>query len=129
MAATAVKSPIPASGASRRRAPRSGLDGELLKVLALPERLVALRAIDEAGETGLSAKGHCDQVKGALSNVSYHFTVLRDAGMLRQVAAVPRRGAVERYQALTDRGRHALRVAELLDSIPAEPAGRGGRAR
>lgn len=58
-------------------------------------------------------------LKEPLGNVSYHVRELVAAELLHLVSTEPRRGAVEHYYGLTDRGRDILAVMEALE----HPAG------
>ncbi|MFT4089908.1 MAG: metalloregulator ArsR/SmtB family transcription factor [Asticcacaulis sp.] len=54
-----------------------------LFALAHPARLAAFRAINAAGETGLSAGQIADTIQAPANTTSSHLNVLRGAGLLQ----------------------------------------------
>lgn len=79
----------------------------IAKALAHPIRIEIMEAI---GDEGLSPIRFANSRYEPLNNVSYHFTALRDYGILAVVAEHPRRGAIEHVYGATDRGKALQRL-------------------
>jgi DNA-binding transcriptional ArsR family regulator len=92
-------------GRHRRRQDRQSLSH--------PLRIALVRTLRECPE--LSPVEYARESSERLANVSYHMTVLREAGVIAVAETVARRGAVEHRYALT--GRRAKAALALLDLL------------
>lgn len=78
----------------------------LAGALSHPYRVAILDRLARVGE--LSPRGFSADEGAPLGTVSYHFRTIAKAGLVELVRTEQRRGAIEHYYALTDRGRMAV---------------------
>jgi predicted transcriptional regulator len=76
---------------------------ELAHDVAHPLRVAILDGIRHAGE--LSPRGFANDHGAKLAAVSHHFRALAGAGHIELNRTEPRRGAVEHFYVLSERGR------------------------
>jgi DNA-binding transcriptional ArsR family regulator len=78
----------------------------LLRELGHPTRMAILQHVDAVGEA--SPRAFTGSHAASLATVAHHFRALARAGLIQLVRREPRRGAVEHFYALSDRGRAAV---------------------
>jgi hypothetical protein len=87
---------------------RVGL-GDLLRSVGHPMPIAILEHVDEAGEA--SPRAFTRSHRAPLAAASHHFRTLDHAGLIQLLRTEPRRGAVEHFYVLSDRGHAVLRLA------------------
>ena len=106
--------------------------GEMLKVLGHPIRVRILSRMN-APRRRLSPRGFCDETGMVLSNVSYHFRALAQAGLITEVEQVPVRGSmkhiyvannhteawVKEYESLPEQVKRAFAATALREAVEA----------
>lgn len=82
------------------------------KIVSHPLRVAILKviAVDDEGKRKRSPNELADVLDEPVGNVSYHMKTLRDAGLVKLVGTVPRRGAVEHFYLRND-------ASELLPPV------------
>ena len=66
------------------------------RALTHPTRITILMKMNDPRRR-MSPKAFCDETDGHLSNVSYHFRCLKEAGLIKLVAMSPARGSVQHF--------------------------------
>jgi DNA-binding transcriptional ArsR family regulator len=95
----------------------------LLVALGHPTRRRILREMK--GGPPASPRELTDRLDDTLSNVSYHFRVLAEAGVLRLVSTRPVRGSTQHFYGVSIEAEWAQAVLELDERPPAEDRARG----
>jgi DNA-binding transcriptional ArsR family regulator len=86
---------------------------KIAKALSHPLRIELLRTL--RGRAQLSPVEYARESSEPLGNISYHVTVLREAGVIAVADTIARRGAMEhRYALKGRRAKTALAVLDLL---------------
>jgi DNA-binding transcriptional ArsR family regulator len=87
----------------------------LARTLAHPLRVRVLSAAIRGGD--VSPRRLADELGEPLGNLSYHVRALAKAGLIELKSTAQRRGAVEHFYAVTDRGRGLWRAAAALRTL------------
>lgn len=96
-------------------------DAAVLKALNHPVRRQVMSMLDDGVA---SPKELAARLGLAIPNVSYHFGILRDLGLIKVVRETPRRGAVERHYKAVQRSLSVRQVVDwLLASDGDKPRG------
>lgn len=106
--------------ASRRRRSRSGKQATelsdwtsaLAKVLAHPIRIEFLQLLARHGE--LSPRDAAASTGVSLASVAYHVRELAAHGLVALIGTRPRRGAVQHFYRLTERGKATVEAIETV---------------
>jgi DNA-binding transcriptional ArsR family regulator len=86
---------------------------QIAKALSHPLRIELLRTLGDRAQ--LSPVEYARESAESLGNISYHMSVLREAGVIAVTDTIARRGAMEhRYALKGRRAKAALAVLELL---------------
>lgn len=88
------------------------VDGDVAKAMAHPGRVQILAALNKRI---MSPTMYSKEFDERLQNVSYHFRVLKDYGLIEEVGSRPVRGATEHFYAATKR---VLFDGKAWDSLP-----------
>lgn len=83
---------------------------EMAKVLTHPMRLHVLRLLDTAESGKMSPKEIADFTETPLGTTAYHVRILVGAGFISPKGTRARRGAVEHFYAVNQRGRDLLKL-------------------
>lgn len=80
----------------------------IARLAAHPLRRKILKMVSESGAEGLSPNQCFKRIDEGLSQISYHFKVLREGEAIKKFKDVPRRGAVEHYHRIAPLGKTVL---------------------
>ena len=80
---------------------------DLLRSVGHPTRIAILEHVDEVGE--VSPRAFTRSHRTPLATASHHVRILAQAGLTQLIRTEPRRGAVEHFYVLSDRGKAVLR--------------------
>jgi DNA-binding transcriptional ArsR family regulator len=91
---------------------RDGIDARVIKALAHPARLDALRIFNERAQ---ASPNEVAQAMGVDVNyLAHHIRVLRDCGCIELVDTAQRRGATEHFYAATEAANVTREISKLL---------------
>ena len=90
----------------------------MAKALSHPARVLMLQLIDETG--GASASDGAAASSFTVPDLTYHVRALQAAGFVKPVARRRVRGAVEHFYGLTDAGKAAVRITEIILRVSGE---------
>lgn len=83
------------------------------KALSHPLRANILKSLNN-GKAVISPNEYSKETKEPLTNVSYHFRMLSDLGMVVLADTEPRRGALEHYYSLNALGKKAVEYEGMV---------------